>query len=85
MAGKKGPRLKSIADISLFMARIIRETYRGELDPSVSSKLGYLCNIHKSCLEMSDIEQRLEKLESSMQRKSDLNANKNIVASNFAS
>ena len=36
---------------------------KGEIEESKAGKLGYLCNILKSCLEAGDLEKRLETLE----------------------
>ena len=63
MSGKRGPRLATLGDVSVFLGKVIREAYRGELDAATAAKLGYLCNILKGCLESSDLEARIERLE----------------------
>ena len=59
----RGPQLKTIRDVSRFLAKLIRETYKGDVNAGVAAKLGYLCGQLKSCLEASDIEKRVEELE----------------------
>ena len=63
MAGKRAARLRTIQDISTYLARLINRLDRGEIEEAKASKLGYLCNILKSTLEAGDIEKRLEELE----------------------
>lgn len=60
---KRGPKLRSAGDVSSFLARIIRETYKGSLNPKTAGTLGYLCNCLKGCLEASELEQRITTLE----------------------
>lgn len=63
-AGKKRcPQLRTLGDLASFTARLIRETYKGELHPERAAKLGYLCSVLKGCLEASDLEERLARLE----------------------
>jgi len=45
------------------MARLVREVYHNQMDPAKASRLGYLCNILRGCLERSDLETRLEEIE----------------------
>ena len=63
MANKRGPKLKTLADVSSFLARIIRELYRDNLDLGKAGKLAYMCNVLKGTLEAGDLEQRIETLE----------------------
>ena len=71
MAGKKGPRLNDVTDVTIFLAKVIRELYRGELDERKAGKLGYLCNVLKGCMEASVLEKRLEELKEQVE--ADLN------------
>ena len=66
MAGKKGPRINDIHDISIFLAKLIRETYRGEIDDRKAGKLACMLNILKGCLEASELERRIEELEAQL-------------------
>ena len=45
--------LKTQADCALFMGRIIREVYAGELSPSVAGRLGFLVNVLRNCLDVT--------------------------------
>ena len=67
MAGKRGSHLRTVADVAQFVAKMIRETYRGDLDPALAGRLTYMCNILKSCLEASELEERIRKLEEQVQ------------------
>jgi len=68
---RRGPRLKDIRDVSKFLGRVIRQVYLGQLDPGLGGRLGYLCNIMKSCLEASDLEKRVEEIEAAVQEASE--------------
>ncbi len=59
----KRRRLKNIEDVRRFLAFIINKTHAEEIDPSLASKLGYLCNILKGCIVDSNLEKRIEELE----------------------
>ena len=74
MAGKRGPRLKSVGDVADFLAKIIRQAHRGELDAGAAAKLGYLLNILRSCIEAADLEERIEALEAQLQHSNELRA-----------
>ena len=56
-------RLKSLEDVRRYLANLINETRAGNVDPSLSTKLGYLLNILKSTISDSDLESRIKKLE----------------------
>ena len=68
MPGKKGPRLNNVRDVSVFLAKLIREAYRGDLEERKAGKLAYMCNVLKGCLEVSEIEKRLEVLETQIRQ-----------------
>ena len=59
----RGPKLKTTADVSLFLARLIREVYAGKTEPKVAGTLIYGCNALRASLETSDLEVRLSVLE----------------------
>ena len=63
MAKKRSVPLRNIGEVSRFLAKVINELRRDEIEESKASKLGYLCGILKSCLESGDLERRLEALE----------------------
>ena len=66
MAGRRGPRLQTTTDVSVFLAKVVREIYRGDLDPAIAGKIGFLCNSLRKCLEVADLERRLEVVEAQM-------------------
>lgn len=63
MAGKRAFRLRSVQDVSVYVARLINRVERGEVDPTVAGRLGYLSNILKGCIEVGDLEARVARLE----------------------
>ena len=63
MAGKRSVSLKTIGDVSRFLAKIINQVYRSEMEESKASKLGYLSNILMGSLKDSELEDRVERLE----------------------
>ena len=58
-----GKRLKKLSDARRFLAGLINRTERGEVDPALSSKLGYLTNILIRAIEGSEVERRIDRLE----------------------
>ena len=60
---KRTPRLRTAVDVRAFLARVIRETYRGDLNPKTAAKLGYLLNILLNTIETTEIETALRLLE----------------------
>ena len=63
---KRAPRLRNTSELSSFLARIIKEVYKEELSPSLGSRLAYMCNILRACLDKEvedDILRRLDALE----------------------
>lgn len=63
MAGKKGFRLRTTMDISRFLAKVINQLYRNEMEADRAGKLGYLGNILIKSMEQSDLEKRIAALE----------------------
>ena len=63
MAGKRGPRLRTIQDVSSYLAQLIRRVDRDDIPLTKGRSLAFMCNTLKSCLEASDIEKRVEELE----------------------
>lgn len=47
------------------MAGLVNRTEDGEIEPQIAGKLGYLINILISAIKDSDLEKRIEVLESS--------------------
>ncbi len=58
-------RLKTMEDCRRYMAGLVNRTEDGEIEPQIAGKLGYLINILISAIKDSDLEKRIEVLESS--------------------
>jgi len=56
-------RLRSLDDVRRFLALLINEVRRGETDPNVAGKLGYLTNLLAGCIKDSDLESRIASIE----------------------
>ena len=64
MAGKlKSVRLKTESDVYRYLAKVINQLNRDEIDPNKASRLGYLCNMLVGGLRRNDLEQRLAEIE----------------------
>jgi hypothetical protein len=69
--GMKKPstrRLKSMEDVRRFLADVINQTNRDEIDPAKASKLGYLCQIIARVIEGGEIEKRVSELEKQLSK-----------------
>ena len=75
-AGKKGGKkgrckvlfasnlsLKSTKEVTQLLERTIKEVRRGDLDRGIANCVGYLAGILLKCLEQSELEKRIEKIE----------------------
>jgi len=56
-------RLKTALDLRRYLANLINRVEQGETSPEMASKLGYLSNILLRVIEGSDLEKRIEALE----------------------
>lgn len=56
-------RLKTIEDCRRFLADVANRLNNAEIDPNTASRLAYIINVLKSCIESGDLERRLEELE----------------------
>jgi len=65
LARKASPRLKleSAAHVRRELARIYRETRRGELPTQTATRLAYLLEVLSRQIERTDLEKRIEALE----------------------
>jgi len=63
LANKTHARLETIGDVSQFLARIINQLYRGEIEGGTASKLGTLLNIQINALRESELEDRIKRIE----------------------
>ena len=68
MGNKRNIKLKTIGDVSIFLAKVINQFNRGEMDGPKASKLGYLCNILIGSLKDSELEKRIGILEDYIDR-----------------
>ena len=56
-------KLRNLREVSNFLEFLINQTLQRRMDTKLANTLGYLSMALKSCLESSEIEQRLKKLE----------------------
>jgi hypothetical protein len=56
-------RLKTNQDCRRYLANLINRLEAGEVDPTIAGRAGYLTNILIRCIEGTEIEERLAKLE----------------------
>lgn len=56
-------RLKKPSDVRRYIASLINRTERGEVDPALAGRLGYLSNILIRAVQSAEIEERLDKIE----------------------
>lgn len=60
---KRSTRLRSIQDVNRFLAKIINQFNRDEIDVNKAGKLGYLCNILIGSIRDYELEERVNILE----------------------
>ena len=72
MGGKQGRHkvlfesnlsLKSTEEVTQLLEKTINEVRRGDLDKSIANCVGYLSGVLLKCLEQSELEQRISKIE----------------------
>ena len=68
MANKEHERLETIGDVSHFLAKVINRVNRGEIESNTAGRLGYLANILISALKESELEDRVKKLETLLEK-----------------
>jgi len=56
-------------DVRRYLANLINRAEAGEVEPSLASKLGYLANSLANVIHGSDLEKRIERLESRLRHK----------------
>jgi hypothetical protein len=69
--GTMAIRLKTLDDVRRYLANLINRVERGEVDPAISGRLGYLCNILSGAIKDGDLERRIAELEEIAARKED--------------
>lgn len=63
MARKGYTQLSNLSDLRKFVAKLINERKRGDIDSSTSRDCGYLAKILMEIMQHSEIEERILKLE----------------------
>jgi hypothetical protein len=58
--------LKTSADVVELLAETINQVRRGDIDPRISNAVGYLAGITLKAMEQSDLDKRLEELETAV-------------------
>jgi hypothetical protein len=60
-------RLKNLEDCRRYLAGLVNRTESGEIEPQLAGKLGYLVNILISAIKDSDLERRIEEIETHLE------------------
>ena len=63
MAKKYKKRLKTMENVRIYLADLINRTESGNIEPTLSGKLGYLISILVRVIEGGDLEKRIKALE----------------------
>jgi hypothetical protein len=63
---KRGRRLRTALDCRIFLSRIITELYNQEIQPDIARACIYGLSVALRSIELSDIENRISKLEELM-------------------
>ncbi len=58
--------LRNTTEVSAFLAKSINQVLRGALDPRVANSAGYLANVLLRALEQGPLEERIAKLEATL-------------------
>jgi hypothetical protein len=61
--------LNNVRDVSLLLAESINQVRRGQLAPRVATAIGYLTAILLSALQQGPLEERLQRLEATLDLK----------------
>ena len=59
-------RLKTLEDVRRYLANLINRTENKKVDPTLAGKLGYLANSLARVIEGSELEKRVDALETQM-------------------
>jgi len=62
MAGKRYVRLNTPRDVSKFIAKLINQIIRGEIDSQTARDSGYLARILLECQEKVELQNEIEKI-----------------------
>jgi len=67
VANKKHIRLSSARDVQKLLSKMINERRRGQVDTTECRDIGYLAKILLDSIEAGELEDRIEKLEKSIE------------------
>lgn len=67
---KRVVRLKTTGDVNRFLAKLINELRRDEIDTGKAGRIGYLCNILIGAIRDSELEKRVAALEEKVEKES---------------
>ncbi len=68
--GRKGyTQLSNLSDLRKFVAKLINERKRGDIDSAMSRDCGYLAKILMEIMQHSELEERIIKLEMFLEEK----------------
>ncbi len=71
MGRKNYTQLSNLSDLRKFIAKLVNQRLRGDVDSSTARDVGYLCKLLMEILDRNELERRLEKLELLMEQKED--------------
>lgn len=60
---RRSIRLRTVFDLNRLLARTINQVLRDEISEGKAGKIGYLSNVMLKSFEMTELEQRIQKLE----------------------
>jgi hypothetical protein len=63
--------LRNTQDVSVLLGESINQVRRGQLDPRVANAVGYLASILQGALQQGPLEERLQRLEATLDLKRD--------------
>jgi hypothetical protein len=55
-------KLKNPRDIKRFLAKLLNQLYRKEIDPEIARDAGYLAKILLDCIEKVDLQEEIERI-----------------------
>jgi hypothetical protein len=67
--GASDVRLESTAEVGTLLSRTINDVLKGKIDPRVANAAGYLANIKMRAIEQTELEKRIERLETQLENR----------------
>jgi hypothetical protein len=74
--------LGNTKEVSAFLADSINQLRRGQLDPRVANRIGYLTSLLLRALEQGPLEERMAKIEAALAQNATSKESKNNAAGN---